>query len=98
VGSALVLGSLILRLALRDLIRFVRELGFASARDTVEISVAGMTCNGCVNKLEAALLEVDGVLTAVVTRNPDRALVRGFVDRGSIDRAIIGAGYRAVSS
>lgn len=97
VGSALLLGTLILRLALRDLIRFVREHGFAASGDAVEISVDGMTCGGCVSKLEKALLAVDGVLTAVVTRNPDRVLVRGSVDRATIDRAIIGAGYRTAS-
>ena len=97
-GSALLLGSLILRLALGDLGRFIRERGFLGARDTVEIPVDGMTCNGCVNKLEAALLEIDGVLTAVVTRNPDRALIRGSVDRQTVDRAIIGAGYRTLPS
>ncbi len=97
VGSALLLGTLVLRLALRDLIRFVREHGFAASGDAVEISVDGMTCGGCVSKLEKALLAVDGVLTAVVTRNPDRVLVRGSVDRATINRAIIGAGYRTAS-
>lgn len=96
VGSALVLGSLIVRLALGDLIHFVRERGFARSGDALEIPVEGMTCGACVSKIESALLSLDGVLTAVVTRNPDRVLVRGSVDRDTIDRAIVGAGYRTV--
>ncbi|MBW2294441.1 MAG: permease [Deltaproteobacteria bacterium] len=98
VGSALLLGSLIARLALQDLNRFARERWFVSAAGAVEIPVDGMTCGRCVSKLETALLAVDGVLTAVVTRNPDRVLVSGPVDRATIDRAIIGAGYRTASS
>lgn len=97
VGSALLLGTLIARLALRDLLRFVRGLGSDRAGEAVEVSVGGMTCGGCARKLEAALLEIDGVISAVVTRDPDRALVHGTADRASIDRAIVAAGFRAVS-
>jgi copper chaperone CopZ len=97
VGSAVLLGTLIARLALRDLLRFVRGRWSDRAGEAVEVSVSGMTCGGCVRKLEAALLEIDGVISAVVTRNPDRALVHGTADRARIDRAIVAAGFRAVS-
>ncbi len=95
------LGILIARLALRDLLRFVRKHGFHlfadeaadKARDEVVAAVSGMRCGDCVRKVEAALLELDGVISAVVTRNPDRAVVRGAIDRARIDQAILAAGY-----
>ncbi|MBW1884377.1 MAG: permease [Deltaproteobacteria bacterium] len=97
VGSALVLGILIARLALRDLLRFVRQyrshVSAKEAGDELVTAVNGMRCGACVRKIEAALLELDGVISAVVTRNPDRAVVRGAIDRARIDQAILAAGY-----
>ena len=105
IGSALVLGILIARLALKDLLRFLRAhrtrlfagqgagQGADEAGDEVVASVSGMQCGACVRKVEAALLELDGVISAVVTRNPDRAVVRGAIDRARIEQAILAAGY-----
>ncbi|MCP4036571.1 MAG: hypothetical protein GY733_06515 [bacterium] len=94
VASTLLLVGLITRLAVLDLVHFVRERSAGSARDKVEVSVEGMTCGKCARKVEGALLGLEGVTSAVVTRNPDRAIVRGDVDRSRIREAIIGAGYR----
>ncbi len=98
VASACLMSALIARLAWLDLSRFVRDRWFDRPADEVEIAVSGLTCGNCERKLEGALLEVDGVLSAVVSRNPDRARVRGDVDRATIDRAIYAAGYRANST
>ena len=98
VASAGLMSALIARLALLDLSRFVRDRWFDRAADEVEIAVSGLSCGACERKLEGALLAVDGVISAVVSRNPDRARVRGDVDRTIIDRAILAAGYRAVST
>jgi uncharacterized membrane protein YraQ (UPF0718 family)/copper chaperone CopZ len=98
VASALFLGALILQLALRDVSRFVRERWSIRSDDALAIPVEGMTCGGCVSKVEHALLELDGVSTALVSRNPGRALIRGKLDRAAIDRAIISAGYRVAPS
>ena len=98
VASACLMSALIARLAWLDLSRFVRDRWFDRPADEVEIAVSGLTCGNCERKLEGALLEVDGVLSAVVSRNPDRARVRGDVDRATIDRAIYAAGYRAIST
>jgi copper chaperone CopZ len=96
VGSALFMAGLIARLAFLDLARFVRAHWPAGASEEIEITVAGLTCGMCERKLEGALLDVEGVLSAVVSRNPDRARVRGSADRASIDQAISTAGYRAI--
>lgn len=97
-ASALLMAGLIARLAILDLTRFVRAHWFEKSSAEVEIAVGGMTCGECERKLEGALLEVEGVISAVVSRNPDLARVRGAVDRALIDQAIIAAGYRAVST
>jgi copper chaperone CopZ len=97
VASAIVLGVLIARLALKDLLRFGRKHAsrlFRTDRgEELVAAVGGMRCGACVRKVEAALLELDGVISAVVTRNPDRAVVRGAIDRARIDQAILAAGY-----
>lgn len=97
VASALVLSLLILRLASRDVLRFVRERALRRAPSTIEIPIADMSCDMCIGKIESALLAVDGVASAVVTRNPDRAVVQGAADRERIDQAIRAAGYRTTS-
>ncbi len=93
VASTILLGAMILRLAYRDLRGLVRARISGSGGATVEIPVSGLTCGACVRKLEDALLEVEGVVSAVVSRDPDRAIVRGDVSRAAIDRAIVGAGF-----
>ena len=52
-----------------------------------------MSCDRCIGKIEKALLAVDGVVTAVVTRNPDRAVVQGDAAMDQLDQAICDAGY-----
>jgi len=94
VASAVLLSGLILRLAIRDLRRNLAGRWPFASRDVLEIPVAGLTCNVCVNKLEGALEAVDGVDSVHVTRNPDRALLRGAIDRSRVEQAIREAGYQ----
>ena len=95
VASAVVLTALIARLAALDLLRVIRgRLGGASA-STFEVAVEGLSCGACERKVEKALLAVDGVASAVVSRDPGRALVAGSPDLESIRRAITAAGYQA---
>lgn len=60
-----------------------------------ELSVEGMTCNGCARKVEGALLGAPGVETATVEREPGRATVRGRASPDDLVRAIEQAGFRA---
>ena len=96
IASAIVLSALIGRLAFLDALRWLRT---HTARDKnaprIEIDVVGMSCGNCVGKVEGALLGVEGVDSALVTRNPDRAIIFGTVDRDRIHRAILEAGYQA---
>jgi uncharacterized membrane protein YraQ (UPF0718 family)/copper chaperone CopZ len=94
IGSAILLAGLILRLALADASRFFRARNLShSAADALEIPIVDMSCDGCIGKIEKALLAVEGVVTAVVTRNPDRAVVKGDAPMDQLDQAIFDAGY-----
>ena len=94
-ASAIALSLLLARLAILDGVRWLRARRADAHESRLQVDVIGMTCGGCVRKLEAALLAVEGVVSAVVTRNPDRAIVVGSIDRARIDRAILVAGYQA---
>jgi uncharacterized membrane protein YraQ (UPF0718 family)/copper chaperone CopZ len=94
VASAVVLGGMIARLAVQDLLRAVRARFAQAAPRSIEVGVEGLSCGACERKVEKALLALEGVASAAVTRNPDRALIVGSADRELIERAILAAGYR----
>lgn len=69
---------------------------------TIDVTVEGMTCEGCAGKVREALAKTDGVTGAdidvasgLVAVHPD-----GTVDRDAlefaIDAAVFEAGYRVV--
>ncbi len=81
--------------ALADLRRFVkRRLAPAPGRsEPVELAVDGLTCNGCVRKLETQLRSIPNVGAVEVTLEP-RGLARvEGVDREALECAIRAAGY-----
>ena len=95
--SALLLSGLILRLAIQDLMRFIRlHLGRGSAK-SIEVGIEGLSCSACERKVEKALLALENVIGVVVSRNPGRAVISGEADRAEIDRAIRNAGYQPSS-
>ena len=63
---------------------------------TKTISVDGMTCNGCVSRLQKVLQRLDGVTEAVVTLEPGEAKVDGTIPLVAIVSAIQGAGFDVV--
>jgi hypothetical protein len=70
-----------------------------SNSDTMQIiQVEGMTCNGCVNRLQKVLSRVDGVTEAIVTLEPGEAKVEGTVTRAIIVAAIEGAGFDVIEA
>jgi copper chaperone CopZ len=58
-------------------------------------SISGMTCAGCAAQLEAALLAIDGVLSAEVSYPSGLAQVRATVPDQTLLGKIEEAGYRA---
>jgi hypothetical protein len=98
VASAVLLSALIARLAFQDLLGWLRGRFGASNRDSIEVGVEGLSCGACERKVERALLALDGVVSVMVTRSPDRAVVVGSASREAVVRAIGIAGYTAVPS
>ena len=62
--------------------------------DVLELSVAGMRCNGCVESVTRALNESGGVENAIVDLAAGRASVRGSgFDRSRLAEKIRGLGF-----
>lgn len=95
-GSALVFVGLLSRFALLDLIRLAKAHSL-QRRQSITLSVDGMTCNGCVRKLETALSGLDGVDGLVVTRNPGTVTVQGRVVMDAVAKTIESTGFRVAS-
>ncbi len=63
---------------------------------TITIPVTGMTCAGCVGRVERALKKVPGVFDASANMASENVTVRhpaGEVDPSELERAVEGAGY-----
>ncbi len=60
------------------------------------LKVDGMTCNGCVGRLQKVLSKLEGVTEAIVTLDPGEAKIDGPVSRETIVAAIEGAGFDVV--
>ena len=94
IASAILLTVLIARLAIQDLLRFLRTRFGSGSGPMIDVDVDGLSCGACERKVENALLALDGVISASVTRSPDRARIVGTAGRESIEQAIVDAGYR----
>ena len=92
VVGAVVLSALILRFAVRDLQRWWAQRAGPDLQ-AISVDVYGMTCNGCVSKLERVLTRASGVESAVVSLQPGRAVVTGDIDEVGIRALVVGAGF-----
>jgi copper chaperone CopZ len=69
---------------------------------TIDITVSGMTCEGCATKVRDALSATEGIVGADIDVASGRVSVHpdGAVDRGAlefaIDSAVFDAGYTVV--
>lgn len=93
VASGLGLAGAFLWFAVDDVRTWVRRHGNRPAAEAVVIPVAGMTCNGCVRKLEGRLRETRGVRGVAVSLNPGAARIEGAATRDALCRVIRAAGY-----
>lgn len=95
IAAAVGLLALLAFFALEDLRRlFSRRATKTTAEPVHELAVEGMVCQSCVGRVERALAATEGVTSAAVTLEPGRAVVRGEVDAGRLEEAIVAAGYR----
>jgi Cu+-exporting ATPase len=67
----------------------------AEKADTHRLSIAGMSCAGCVASVENALKDVPGVTEAAVNFAEHTATVTGDVDPKTLVQAVVDAGYEA---
>jgi Cu+-exporting ATPase len=80
-----------------DLVASIREIGYDVGTAVVEIPIEGIVCASCVQKIEAALLELRGVVKAAVNLATGRARVEYLpseTNPAELRRTIESAGYR----
>ena len=63
--------------------------------NTTRLSLSGISCAGCVARVETALNDVDGVVSATVNFAEHTATVEGDVPTGVLVSAVSDAGYEA---
>ena len=71
-----------------------------TAADAAEFGVEGLTCGHCVQTVEKAVSDVDGVESASVELVPggrSRLLIGGRADDAAVREAVSSAGYTLIS-
>lgn len=80
-----------------DLVQSVSDLGYEARTQKVVLSVRGMTCASCVNRVQKALNAVPGVMEASVNFATEKATVEyisGRVTTRDLARATEAVGYK----
>lgn len=78
------------------LVTAVRDVGYAVPVKSCELTIAGMTCSACAFRIEGALADLPGVLTAEVDLRAGTASVEYVGESLQMDamqRAVEEAGY-----
>jgi hypothetical protein len=91
-ASAFVLGGLFVYFVFDDL-RSLWARRAAPSTAAITLEVDGLTCDNCVRKLERALGRTDGVTSATVTLDPQRAIVEGSAPVADLEAAVRATGY-----
>lgn len=81
-------------------IRAIRDAGYEVETESVDLSIEGVSCASCVNRIETALKAVPGVTDAVVNFATGKAsveIVSGAVGLADIETAVEQVGYAAHS-
>jgi Cu+-exporting ATPase len=89
------------RVKVRDLVRAIRETGYAAGASTVRLGIKGMKCASCVHQIETALKETRGVTSASVnlaTGTADVTFEPGQVDFAGLRRAVEESGYEVAGN
>ncbi len=96
--SAVVFVGMLAWFAGADLLRAVRRGNEAASDATsIELQIGGMTCNGCVAKLERALRAERGVDSAIVTLEPALAVIRGSIDEDQVRQVVERLGFQVAT-
>jgi len=76
----------------------IRAAGYEPSAQSLDLTIEGMTCASCVNRVETALKRVPGVIEANVNLATERATIRylgGSDMAGRLIAAVEQTGYRA---
>ena len=95
IASAITLTILLFKFLIDDL----RAWGTAAApvtesKATMAIPVEGMTCGGCVAKLQKRLLATDGIHSATVSLEPGQARIESDLETSAVEAIIREAGFK----
>jgi len=98
IGSAVILVVLLGKYALSDGMGWInrRKAASQTGEGRVVLTVEGMTCGGCVSRLERELKAADGVNLAAVSLDPGQAIVEGNLNRAQVAALIDATGFKAV--
>ena len=84
---------MLLWFAIDDLRRFIAARRAAHMPSSIVVAVEGMTCGGCVRRLERLLNELEEVDSATVSLDPGQAMVNGTASAARIEEVITEAGF-----
>lgn len=98
VGSAALLVFLIGKYAISDGLSWLnmRHAANHTSEGRVTLAVQGMTCGGCVARLERELKAADGVNLVAVSLEPGQAIVEGTLNQAQVAALIDATGFKAV--
>ena len=74
-----------------------RRVAARQRAEAITLEVRGMTCAGCANKLQRALLATEGVQGAVVSHEAGIAEITGTAELTHLRRSILNAGFQPTS-
>ena len=94
IASAVMLSILLLKFLIDDLRVWLGSQSVSESKPTVAIAVEGMTCGGCVAKLQKRLLATDGIHSATVSLEPGQACIESDLDTSAVEAIIREAGFR----
>ena len=98
VASALILSAMIVGFAWSDCLRWWRKRKMKSTTaPKIEISIHGMTCGGCVDRIESALKNSEGVESVSVELKSGLATIAGAPQLDEIKRLIRSLGFQIAS-
>lgn len=89
-----ILSAMLAWFALEDLRGFLSRRRAKTSTAAVDIAVEGMTCGGCASRLERLLLATEGVESASVSIDDNRAVVVG-IPVEKVTEVIQNAGFKA---
>lgn len=96
--SAAALLALFAWFAIDDSRRWWRRAPASGEADAIAVGVEGMTCQGCVAKLERVVGSDPAVESASVTLSPGRIVARGPIEPARLRELIRDAGFKASPS